>query len=228
MSIRQKGFTLIELMAVLALLTIIAIIAVPSINNILKNAESDADGSTLSMIEHAASIAYVDTDRKLSKLPNGPGYTVQYLVDNGYLDYDYSAKGARTGAVTHTGDGQFTYFGDNLLSEENHKEVHSHIGNGNRQIHNNLNPDLTYRLSFNYETLGGPPLGNILVYPYYAGGTNSWYTVDGSKQKGFGSVVFKPKAREVGLLIYGGANNRESLERDVKFTNLVLEIVPTK
>lgn len=90
-----KGFTLIELMAVLAILALIAIIAVPAIGAILSNAGDQADGSTTELFEKAASVAYLGdgaTTRVFSKEPDitgaPDGYTVQKLIDRGFVDYD--------------------------------------------------------------------------------------------------------------------------------------------
>lgn len=117
MTLKQtKGFTLIELMAVLALLTIIAIIAVPAINNILKNAEDGSVESSMSMVERAAAVAFV-ADNK----PDIQGYTVKHLVDDGYLDYDYSQPGALDGTAVHAGSGVFHYANPNLATNSNFK-----------------------------------------------------------------------------------------------------------
>lgn len=114
---RERGFTLIELMAVLAVLTIIAIIAVPAIGAILKNAEADSDQATVSMIERAAETAYAaDGPESFDRLHSG--YTVEGLVEKGFLDYDINQDNAITGLVAHSGHGLFTYLTkDNLLSD---------------------------------------------------------------------------------------------------------------
>lgn len=104
----EGGFTLIELMAVLAILAIIAIIAVPAIGSIMKNAETKADTADVEMIEKAAGIAYVAQGGVPSKVP-AAGYTVQSLVTGGYLDYDYTATGARKGHAKLQPNGTFLY-----------------------------------------------------------------------------------------------------------------------
>lgn len=111
-----KGFTLIELMAVLGVLTIIAIIAVPAINNILKNAEDGSVESSMAMVERAAAVAFV-ADNK----PDIQGYTVKHLVDDGYLDYDYSEPDALDGTAVHAGSGVFHYANPNLVTNSNFK-----------------------------------------------------------------------------------------------------------
>ena len=109
----ERGFTLIELMAVLALLTIIAIIAVPSINNIIGKAELDADKSTMSMIEKAANVAMASEEPVDAK---SGGYSVKTLVDKGYLDYDYTKPEALRGITLPMNNGNFEYFTQNYIA----------------------------------------------------------------------------------------------------------------
>lgn len=109
---KERGFTLVELMAVLGILAIIAIIAVPAIGTILKNAESSSDEATARMISDAAAIAHIDEKRS-----NTYGYyAVKDLVDNGYLDYDYERDGALDGKAVHLGSGSYAYANENLLT----------------------------------------------------------------------------------------------------------------
>ena len=44
---RQKGFTLIELMAVLAILAMIMAIAIPSVGGVVAKSEEDADNTSI-------------------------------------------------------------------------------------------------------------------------------------------------------------------------------------
>lgn len=117
---RASGFTLIELMAVLGILAIIAIIATPAINNIMQKAEQDSKAASASMVEKAASVAYVDQNNLETK-----GYSTDWLVEQGYLDQDPSAPGALNGTARHMGDGMFSYANANMMLDSNTR--HSNV-----------------------------------------------------------------------------------------------------
>lgn len=113
------GFTLIELMAVLAILALIAIIAVPAIGSILQKAGDGADESTYAMIEKAAGIAYVadgGTEAGMKATATGTpkntaaatGYTVGYLKEAGFLDYDGKTVADSVVAKLDTKTGEFS------------------------------------------------------------------------------------------------------------------------
>lgn len=80
----QKGFTLVELMATLGILALIVAIAVPAIGGIIDNADKQADGSSINMIESAGSMAYMGDEEFSNK--SKESYTVPKLVESGYLD----------------------------------------------------------------------------------------------------------------------------------------------
>lgn len=209
---RESGFTLIELMAVLTILAIIAIIAVPAIGNLFDTAEAGADQATVDMIEDAARMAHVeDVDSEV--------FYVKDLVDDGYLDYDYTAPGAFNGKAIHTGSWTYTYLNDNLLT------------NGARLVHNvgdnslglagsSLDPGV-YTLSFDYNTtVEAERITNFLIY-----GTNTVarapITEDGSRT----SVTFNLSGSNANRLlgIYYGQNSQASRVNAGVFTNMKLE-----
>lgn len=118
----EGGFTLIELMAVLAILALIAIIAVPAIGSILQKAGDGADESTYAMIEKSAGIAYVADggtvagmnatgtakDGNIANTASATGYTVAYLKDAGFLDYDGDAVADTVVATLDVDTGEFS------------------------------------------------------------------------------------------------------------------------
>lgn len=73
----EKGFTLVELLAVIVILGIIVAIAIPAIGNIIDKAESDADQAEITLILDAARLYEVSND-----LP----VTVKELIDKDFLE----------------------------------------------------------------------------------------------------------------------------------------------
>lgn len=54
---KEKGFTLVELLAVIVILGIIVAIAIPAVGNIIDKAETDADAAEVKLILDAARLA---------------------------------------------------------------------------------------------------------------------------------------------------------------------------
>lgn len=77
----EKGFTLVELLAVIAILAIILAIAIPSVGNLISNSKEDAGEANAQLFENAARLAYVAGET----YPSG-GYTLEFLKNNGYLE----------------------------------------------------------------------------------------------------------------------------------------------
>ncbi|MEC2159853.1 competence type IV pilus major pilin ComGC [Virgibacillus halodenitrificans] len=75
---KQKGFTLVELLAVIAILAIIVAIAVPAVGKVIENSKSEAHDANIELIENAARLADVNG----ATLP----ITVAKLKEDGYLE----------------------------------------------------------------------------------------------------------------------------------------------
>lgn len=77
---KEKGFTLVELLAVIVILGIIVAIAIPAIGSIIDNAEEGATKAEIQLVTDAA---------RLYDIQEGivnDTTTVQNLIDAGYLD----------------------------------------------------------------------------------------------------------------------------------------------
>ncbi|RYG74909.1 type II secretion system protein [Lentibacillus lipolyticus] len=90
---REKGFTLVELLAVMAILAIVVAIAVPTIGNAIGDSEEKAHDANVELIKNAARLAYVsdvdfsnDTDGQGGVGAGGDHYTAEHLKDEGFLD----------------------------------------------------------------------------------------------------------------------------------------------
>ncbi|MBM7541790.1 competence type IV pilus major pilin ComGC [Amphibacillus cookii] len=93
----EKGFTLVELLAVIVILGIIVAIAIPAIGNIIKNAQGDADEQEVALILDAARLYEVQNE-------NGLPVDVDTLISEGYLDLRQGD--APSGTVDRDADGK--------------------------------------------------------------------------------------------------------------------------
>ena len=86
----EKGFTLVELLAVIVILGIIVAIAIPAIGNVINKAEDDANDAEIGMIIDAARLYEMQYEPEEGddgtggdgKLP----VTVQELLNAGFLE----------------------------------------------------------------------------------------------------------------------------------------------
>ncbi len=74
----QKGFTLVELLAVIVILGIIAMIAVPAIGNIIDGTREDSRDASILMIRDAAQTYLIENDAPTD-------FDVADLQSNGFL-----------------------------------------------------------------------------------------------------------------------------------------------
>jgi type IV pilus assembly protein PilA len=101
---KEKGFTLVELLAVIVILGIILAIAIPAIGNVIDKSENQAHEANKALIENAARLADVAGDFQ-------DGMTVTELEQAGYLEEvptNPKTKAPYSGKVTKTGK-KFVY-----------------------------------------------------------------------------------------------------------------------
>ena len=99
---KNKGFTLIELIAVIAILALIALVVYPAINSVIKNARENTYLDQIDVIIKAAKEWSIDN---ASKLPDDAEYNlpVKTLIDEGYITND-EVKNPRNSKENLDGD----------------------------------------------------------------------------------------------------------------------------
>ncbi|MBD1223929.1 prepilin-type N-terminal cleavage/methylation domain-containing protein [Virgibacillus halodenitrificans] len=102
---KQKGFTLVELLAVIAILAIIVAIAVPTVGKVIDNSKSDAHDANIELIENAARLADVSGSFTEGMSPTD-------LKDTGFLEevpVNPNTDSEYGGSVSKNENGQFKY-----------------------------------------------------------------------------------------------------------------------
>ncbi|MFS0673071.1 competence type IV pilus major pilin ComGC [Ornithinibacillus sp. 179-J 7C1 HS] len=83
---KEKGFTLVELLAVIVILGVILAIAIPSVGNVIKNAQEDSRAASVKLIENAARLADIAGDWDLVDDNDDGVLSVTELKNAGYLE----------------------------------------------------------------------------------------------------------------------------------------------
>ncbi|MBM7572020.1 type IV pilus assembly protein PilA [Aquibacillus albus] len=110
----QKGFTLVELLAVITILGIIVAIAVPSIGNVIDNAREDAEEIDEEMVIEAARLAHIQGEVDLDDVGDGSenGFLISTLKNEGYLDVDDTDAYSDDADYVEIDDNEYTYVND--------------------------------------------------------------------------------------------------------------------
>ncbi|UOQ86162.1 prepilin-type N-terminal cleavage/methylation domain-containing protein [Gracilibacillus salinarum] len=109
----EKGFTLVELLAVIVILAIIVAIAVPAVGNIIDRAEEGANEAEAELVENAARLAFLAAESGGDEADwvydggDSVNITVDELRTNNYLDVEEEDQ--PVGNIVHNGDSSFTF-----------------------------------------------------------------------------------------------------------------------
>lgn len=101
---KEKGFTLVELLAVIAILAIIVAIAVPTIGNVIEDSRAEAAEANKELIENAAKLADVS-----GYAPTDNEYSITNLETEGFLDLPEDADKSGKVTVEEKGNGGKIY-----------------------------------------------------------------------------------------------------------------------
>ncbi|UFT97929.1 prepilin-type N-terminal cleavage/methylation domain-containing protein [Radiobacillus kanasensis] len=107
---RERGFTLVELLAVIAILAIITAIAIPGISTIITKAKGDVTESQEELFEEAARLADAN-GLAVEDVNNGnnKGYEIDTLITNDYIENDEDLAGNWDGAYVLVENGEYTF-----------------------------------------------------------------------------------------------------------------------
>ena len=114
----EKGFTLVEMIATIAIILIIAALIIPNLVDMQKDTKEDLLNSKISLIEAKAKAYAMDhLDTFTSPI------SIEYLIENSYLDGDKENKTIMTNPVTGKNINKctvtLTYNGSKVIADYN-------------------------------------------------------------------------------------------------------------
>lgn len=123
--LNNKGFTLVELLAVLVILIAIMSIAIPSISSSLERSKDKQNEAKIKILESAAELYVTDHKNKIIEymVENSYDYCtigIKTLKDGGYIDADAASdsKGNDfTGCIKYTKNNSIFIFGNDCSQE---------------------------------------------------------------------------------------------------------------
>lgn len=86
--LNNKGFTLVELLAVLVILIAIMSIAIPSISSSLERSKSKQDTAKQKILESAAELYVTDHKNSIDESVTTCSITIKELKEGNYIDKD--------------------------------------------------------------------------------------------------------------------------------------------
>ncbi|GGD03506.1 prepilin-type N-terminal cleavage/methylation domain-containing protein [Pontibacillus salipaludis] len=101
----EKGFTLVELLAVIVILGIIAAIAIPSIANVVENGKKDSVLRTAEQAVESYRLMYTaePSNEVFTDATNGMDVSLSELSSNGYLENTNDFSGTVTSSKDDAG-----------------------------------------------------------------------------------------------------------------------------
>lgn len=184
---KEKGFTLVELLAVIIILSLLLILVIPKINDSIKSEEKEVNELTKNMIFKAADFYMDDISSEYIKL-NGNNYCIKVndLVNAGYLK---ESNDLPNKTVKATYNNLFTYeLVDESACEENTIWLVS---------------DFAY--TGDYEEYIVPVSGYYRVELWGAQGGNATYTTEyvGGKGAYTSGVIYLEKGEKINVTVGG-------------------------
>ncbi len=97
---KNRGFTLTELLGVIVILGVLAAITIPIIDNSLNNSKDNLYKTQVAQIEKGAKDYYSENLDKLPASGSAPAITLKFLQDEGYLPLNI--KNPKTDKMVNT------------------------------------------------------------------------------------------------------------------------------
>lgn len=108
MKMKNKGFTLVELVAVVAILGLIALVVYPAVGSVIRNAREETYKDQVDVVITAAKEWSVDNATKLSDDGSVYSLPVSQLIDEGYITND-EVKDPRNSSENLNGNVEIKY-----------------------------------------------------------------------------------------------------------------------